>query len=245
MDPETRELVARIAALPEDWHGAGTVNRAVLHALARHCEESAPVLRSAETGAGRTTLLLSHLSQDHLVFAADSGESMSRTRASGLLRTDAVTFIEGPTQVTLPGYAFSDPLQVVLLDGPHAYPFPDLEYYYFYPQLAAGGLLVIDDTRIPTIGRMLDILKADAMFDLIEVVRDTAFLRRTSAPALDPVGDGWWLQGYNRRYFEAVRGVGTREGRTGRLLRRVSDATPQPVKDAVPDSVRRLLLKRM
>jgi hypothetical protein len=244
-DEQTVDLVDRICALPDDWHGAGTVNRAVLLALARHCKETGGVARSAETGAGRTTLLLSHLSRSHVVFADESGESVSRTRSSALLRADTVTFVEGPTQVTLPGHVFDAPLQVVLLDGPHGYPFPDLEYFHFYPHLAPGGLLVLDDTRIPTVGRMLDILKADAMYHLAEVVRDTAFLRRTSAPAVDPHGDGWWLQGYNRREYELVSGVGTHDGRVGRLLRRISDATPQAAKDAVPDSIRRVLLRRM
>jgi hypothetical protein len=37
------------------------------------------------------------------------------------------------------------------------------------------------------------------MFDLDGIVRTTAFFTRTSAPAFDPVGDGWWRQKYNAR----------------------------------------------
>jgi hypothetical protein len=245
VDATITDLIDRIAALPEDWHGAGSVNRAVLLAIARHCERLGVVDRSAETGAGRTTLLLSHCSESHVVFTEDAGESMSRTRAAELLQADHVTFVEGPSQRTLPNHAFDGPLQLVLLDGPHGYPFPDLEYYYFYPHLATGGLLILDDTRIPTIGRMLDILKVDPMYELVEVVRDTAFLRRTATPSVDPLGDGWWQQGYNRRAFELVSGLGRRDSATSRLLRRVSDATPQSVKDAAPDFVRRTFLRRM
>jgi hypothetical protein len=114
-------------------------------------------------------------------------------------------FVEGPTQRTLPRHVFSEKHQLVLIDGPHGYPFPDLEYFYLYPTIDPGGLLVLDDIRIPTIGRMAEILAAGDMFSLIEMVeRNTAFFRRTEAPTIDPDTDGWWLQAYNRRYYEAL-----------------------------------------
>jgi hypothetical protein len=37
------------------------------------------------------------------------------------------------------------------------------------------------------------------MFELVQVVERTAFFRRTTALVFDPFGDGWWLQGYNRK----------------------------------------------
>jgi len=64
---------------------------------------------------------------------------MSVVQASSLLNPGAVRFVEGPTQKTLPRYTFEAKLQAVLLDGPHAYPFPDLEYFYFYPHIERGG----------------------------------------------------------------------------------------------------------
>lgn len=240
MKQEHRQLIDKIAALPSDWHGAGSVNQEVLLAIARHCESMGRIRQSAETGAGRTTLLFSHLSDNHLVFAKDDGTSISATRASSLLRAEHVTFIEGPTQKTLPTYEFDCTFQVVLIDGPHGYPFPDLEYYYFYPRLDSDGLLILDDTQIPSIGRMLDILRADAMFDLVEIVCNTAFLRRTSAPIIEPYTDSWWLQGYNQSIIRPA-------GKTafGRFLRRVSKLTPQVIKDSLPNVLKRKLWKRM
>jgi hypothetical protein len=194
--------------------------------------------------SGRTTLLFSHLSERHLVFAKDDANSVSAVRASALLWSDRVTFVEGPTQRTLPAHEFEGSFQVVLIDGPHGYPFPDLEYYYFYPHLDAGGLLILDDTRIPSISRMLEIVKADPMFELIETVRDTAFLKRTDAPTIDPCGDHWWLQGYNRSYYdESLPPAG--HTRVSGVLGRLSRVTPQSVKDAVPAGLRKALRKRM
>jgi hypothetical protein len=87
----------------------------------------------------------------------------------------------------------------VLLDGPHGFPFPQLEYYYLYPHLDTGALLVLDDVQIPTIHQLYKFLRRDEMFEEIEVVGHTAFLRRTAAPAFDPLADGWWRQRFNER----------------------------------------------
>jgi len=52
------------------------------------------------------------------VFAADGGTgSINAIRASSLL-PQAVTFVEGPTQLTLPRHRFTKPLQLALIDGP-------------------------------------------------------------------------------------------------------------------------------
>lgn len=196
------DLLRRIVALPLDWHGAGTVSPIVLEALRRHATAGGEIRNSVETGTGRTTLLLSHLSRNHLVFTQDdSGEydSLSRVRASELLNLATVTFVVGPTQRTLVGHEFTAPIDLAFIDGPHAYPFPELEYWAIYPHLVSGALLVIDDVQIPTIANLVDVLSADAMYDLIEVVHTAAFFRRTSAPAVDPYGEGWWLQGINAR----------------------------------------------
>jgi hypothetical protein len=96
-------------------------------------------------------------------------------------------------------------LQLALIDGPHGYPFPDMEYYYLYPHLDEGALLIIDDIHIATIGHLFDFLKEDEMFRLIEVVDKTAFFERTAAPIFDPYQDGWWMQNYNTRRFSQMK----------------------------------------
>jgi hypothetical protein len=200
-------LIDQIALLPDDWHSAGSVHPPVLRTIAAHAEAMGGIRNSVETGSGKTTLLFSHLSQNHLVFAVDGGtRSISKVKQSNLFNPSRVVFIEGPTQLTLPRHTFTHKLQLALIDGPHGYPFPDLEYYYFYPQLQTGGLLLIDDIQIPTIGRMFEMIKADDMFDLLETVDNMAFFKRTEAPLIDPLSDSWWLQGYNRAVYEQMIG---------------------------------------
>jgi hypothetical protein len=146
----TWDLVEKITRLPSDWHGAGSVGKNVLSAILSHAGRVGTIHHSVETGSGKTTLLFSHLSSHHTVFAVDAGQSMSQVRNSELFNAGSTTFVEGPTQRTLPTHVFSHRHQIVLIDGPHGYPFPDLEYYYFYPTIEVGGLLVLDDIQIPS-----------------------------------------------------------------------------------------------
>jgi hypothetical protein len=92
-------------------------------------------------------------------------------------------------------------VDLALLDGPHAYPYPDLEYYCVYQQLRPGALLVIDDIHIPTVHRLFTFLKEDEMFRLAHVERTTAFFVRTAAPTFSPLGDGWEFQAFNTARF--------------------------------------------
>jgi len=216
------DVLSEIRQIAPTLHRAGTFSDLTLEAIFRHVSRRR-VARSAETGSGASTLLLSHVSGDHTVFALDAGTGSVRSiEGSPLLRREIVTFVEGPTQLTLPRHQFTHPLQLVLLDGPHGYPFPDLEYYYLYPHLAADGLLIVDDIHIPTITNLFDFLSADEMFDLLEVVETTAFFRRTDAPTFSPIGDGWWTQRYNQRAFESTPG----ELRRTDLPEKVETPTP-------------------
>jgi hypothetical protein len=179
-------------------HKAGTFSEKQFDALLEHLSRR-NIVNSIETGSGASTLLFSHLSQHHTVFALDDGNgSICNIQQSTLLRGENVTFVEGPTQKTLPAYQFEERLEVALIDGPHGYPFPDLEYYYIYPHLRNGALLIVDDIHIRSIYNLFNFLKADKMFYLEQVVKTTAFFTRTDALTFDPLGDGWWDQGYNQ-----------------------------------------------
>lgn len=232
VDPQ--RLVADLAKLSPDWHGHGLLSQKATSAIARNANR--PTLHSMETGAGRSTILLSNLSADHTVFTI-ANDSLQAALDSPLTRRERIHVVPGPTQLTLPGHEFAAPLDLALLDGPHGYPFPDLEYFFVYPHLATGALLVIDDIHIPTINNMFRFLSEDAMFEVVEVVDTTGFLRRTDAPVFPAHEDGWWTQSYNYSRFP-ISGWPA----WGGLRPRVRNLVPRPVrqiaKRAVPSRIR-------
>ena len=139
MTQDAAGVLSEVLKVAATLHGAGTFSAATLGALVHHAS-TRPIRHSAETGSGATTLVFSHLSEDHLVFATDSGTgSVTSVQRSPLLRPGVVTFIDGPTQLTLPRHSFTHRLQLALIDSPHGYPFPDLRYYYLYPHSTKAG----------------------------------------------------------------------------------------------------------
>jgi Methyltransferase domain len=234
LDPSLDEICRRIAEVAPGLHSAGTFSPRTFNAIAR-AAGNRTIHHSVETGSGASTLLFSHLSSHHTVFASDGGSgSVTNVRRSPSLRPNVVTFVEGPTQVTLPRHNFTEKLQLALIDGPHGYPFPDLEYYLLYPHLDAGALLILDDIHIPTVHNLFQFLRRDAMFELDRVVQTTAFFTRTDAPTFDPLGDGWWQQKYNSRpllrytWRDGIRNLvpGSTRRRLSRMKREISLGSP-------------------
>src|SRR5258707_6309185 len=88
-----------------------------------------PFRSSAETGCGGSTMVLSHASEHHIAFAIE-GEDRTITELlkQSDLRTENVIFVEGESKDTLPGHRFEGQMDLVLLDAPHSYPIPQIEF---------------------------------------------------------------------------------------------------------------------
>lgn len=226
-----QDIAAKIADLPPDWHQAGSMTPRVLEAMAALMAGMPPIQSSVETGSGKTTLLFSHASSQHLTFALDCGNgSIERVKESDLFRRGNVEFIEGSSQKTLPQRKFDREIDIALIDGPHGYPFPELEYFHLYPHIRKGGYLLLDDIQIPTITSMFRILSADKMWDLKEVVDDLAIFQRTDHKGVDPYEDGWWKQGFNESHYNRSNGGDGRPGLGRKARNAVARVLPKRVK---------------
>jgi hypothetical protein len=72
--------------------------------------------------------------QSHIAFAIEGKDrTITELRKQSDLRTENVVFVEGETKDTLPGYHLEGEVDLVLLDGPHAYPLPQIEFAYLFP----------------------------------------------------------------------------------------------------------------
>ena len=152
---------------------------------------------TAETGCGGSTIVLSHASQQHIAFAIEGTDhTITELRKQSACRAENVTFVEGETKDTLPGYRFEREIDLVLLDGPHAYPLPQVEFAYLFPHIKVGGWLVLDDIQIPSVHDLFRFLSRESSVVLEEVAVRTAFFRRIKVVESGP--DGWPLQGMNR-----------------------------------------------
>jgi predicted O-methyltransferase YrrM len=186
-------------------HASGTIHNDVLVVMERILPKD--INTSLETGCGKSTILFSNILKKHFVFTIDdrhtSNSSINFFQHSPLTQNYRIVLIPGPTQITLPHHTHEADYDFVFLDGPHAFPFPQLEYYHLYQHIKRGGVLILDDINIPTIGELAAFLYEDAMWELMTVVHTTAIFRRTDAETFCSTGDGWQTQEYNKRRFSA------------------------------------------
>lgn len=191
-------------------HRAGTLSAAPLERIEWYFEnyfKGKPV-RSVETGCGASTIIFSTYAEHHTAYSyddrADDNSSVLFAQEYPEFRADHVKWVFGPTQRTI----FSDPLEqdvdMILIDGPHGYPFPELEYFAFYKRLRPGGILIVDDVHIPTITNFYKFLMQDDGFRPHGLALTTAFFQRTDTPPFNMEGDDWWLQRYNTQSFPAM-----------------------------------------
>ena len=200
----TAELVGKYVST-RGAHWSGALWEPQLRAIERLCPSRGTTI---ETGCGASTILFSQLSRHHTVFTHDDrnheNSSVRFATESPLFRAATVEFIFGPTQLTLPAFKFERKIDAALIDGPHAFPFAELEYYYIYPHLTTGGILMVDDVHIPTLFNLYRFLREEKMFMFLDKISNTAFFRRTNVPTFDPLGDGWDQQYFNLRRFPAI-----------------------------------------
>jgi methyltransferase family protein len=176
------------------FHPWDAMAPAALEGLARR----GPYQSSSETGCGGSTIVLSHISKHHVAFAIEGADqTITGLRQHSDFRSDTVVFVEGETKRTLPTHSFDGPLDLALLDGPHAYPLPQLEFVYLFPHIRTGGWIVLDDIQIPSVHELFRFLRMESDVVLEEVIVRTAFFRKISQCERGP--DGWQWQAMNRR----------------------------------------------
>jgi methyltransferase family protein len=183
------ELIVRA----RDFHPWDAMSPAALEAILLR----GPFERTAETGCGGSTIILSRASQQHTAFAVEGQDrTISELRKHDDLLAARVVFVEGETKHTLPRHQWQGDLDLVLLDGPHAYPLPQLEFAYLFPRIKTGGWLAIDDIQIPSVYELFLFLQDEPCVSLEDVKVRTAFFRKISAAK--PELDGWTSQAMNR-----------------------------------------------
>jgi hypothetical protein len=145
-----------------------------------------------ETGCGLSTIviLLAGVSR-HFAVAPSAEEFDAITdecRARGVDMARLVAVLEDSAKY-LP-HADLPALDLVLIDGDHAFPFPFLDWYYTADRLKVGGVMVVDDVQIVT-GRILaDFMAADPKWH--ETVRHPSGRFAIYQKLVHPIHAGGW-----------------------------------------------------
>jgi predicted O-methyltransferase YrrM len=158
---------------PANWSVAGDVLRFLTDLVK-------PGMNTLETGAGQTTVVFAVRGANHVCITPDTAQA-ERIRAylEPLGTGSSVRFIHQSSDEALPsGCHIPERLDLVLIDGAHRFPFPILDWYYTQARVPVGGMMIVDDIRMPSVRILYDFLNGEDEWELVTAFEVTAAFRR-------------------------------------------------------------------
>jgi hypothetical protein len=154
-------LTDRLRALPPGIHGEGDEFRGLAWPALEWLErEIRPGMATLETGAGSSTLAFAQGGADHVAVTPSAGEEERIRAQADRMGIDhsRVRFEIGPSHEVLPRLE-PRPLDLVLVDGAHGFPYPVLDWWFTAAQLKVGGRMLLDDAYMPPVAMLVDALR--------------------------------------------------------------------------------------
>lgn len=184
-----RKRISEVVSDPPPVHGPAAGAQQVWSTeldcydfLARHVE---PGSRTLETGCGVSTALFVLWGAEHTCVVYDQHEAdvlleWARERDIDVSR---LRFEIGPSDAVLPGLEPTE-LDLVFVDGSHAFPAPIIDWFYGAGRLREGGIVVLDDLQLAAVRLgLLEFLAKDPRWELVaHQDKWAAFVRRSSGP---------------------------------------------------------------
>ncbi len=144
----------------------------------------APGMSTLETGCGQTTVVFSIAGTKHTCIMPNRGEAERVERyCEELGLGNTVAFLIESSDAALPsGERIPPMLDHVFIDGAHAFPAPIIDWHYTARKLKIGGILSIDDYKMPSVNILYNFLCAEKEWALIENVQNTGFFKKLREP---------------------------------------------------------------
>ena len=180
--------------MPPRIHGGGAecwgLEWKALDWLERELEAG---FNTLETGAGTSTIVFAAAGTDHeAITPADSERERIIDECKRRQISPArVSFHIGSSHEVLANLP-SRPLDLVLIDGAHGFPYPLLDWWYLAPRLRVGGRILLDDCYLPPVAALADFLRADQSWEVAAAPgRRSIVVRKLadSLPAFDWQGE--------------------------------------------------------
>lgn len=210
-ETETRRTIAKQETSLNGWSFENISNNRpacygiapeVAHFLYDSVSEQSQTL---ETGSGISTLAFALRGSRHIAVtpSADEVANIRSYAVANQIPLDRVEFVVEPSDRYLPQCQVAD-LDLVLIDGKHAFPWPILDWFFTADKLKAGGLVVLDDLQMSSVSMLGDFLSEDPRWQVDRRFgRRTLVMKKISGPIHDV---SWHMQPYiTRRYGRKAR----------------------------------------
>jgi hypothetical protein len=171
VDRLLRDLPIFHAHGTEQWDASPGTLRAIQQAVYEG-------IQTLETGCGASTVVFAAQGARHTVISVD-GEEHDRVRAYlrriGIDDSRLVSIV-GWSDRILPDLCLCRErfLDVALIDGAHAFPYPAVDWHYITRAMKVGGKLLFDDIPIPACAYVFRFMQSDPHWHLDAILKNRA-----------------------------------------------------------------------
>ena len=183
-------LTDDLRAAPPGLHGHAEFWGLAWEALAFIERTVQPGMATLETGAGASTIVFAAQGADHeaVTPSAEEAERITAECERRGIPTEKLRFRIGSSADVLRTWD-ARPLDLVLVDGAHAFPYPMLDWWFLAPHLKIGGLMLLDDAYMPPVAAVVDHLRGSPAWRLEEPV---SFRTAAACKLADEIPPGEW-----------------------------------------------------
>jgi hypothetical protein len=160
-----------IRSAPPGLHGADEYWGLAWAALEWLEQNVRPGWSTLETGSGASTIVFAAAGARHEAVTPDAGEEARiRARCAELgVGSDEVDFRIGPSHEVLVRWE-PRPLDLVLIDGAHGFPYPILDWWHVASHVVPGGTVLLDDAYLPAVAAIVDYARSSDAWRVEEAV---------------------------------------------------------------------------
>lgn len=160
-----------------------------------------PSSHTLETGAGISTLIFAIKGATHTVVTPSESEIVAIRGYAKTKNIDLgnIQFVMKPSDQFLPSANIKN-LDMVFLDGKHAFPWPVIDWFYSADRLKQGGIMIVDDAHMKSVRILVDFMRVDPGWSLLKSFGNKNFSFRKERDSIHDVA--WHMQPYNINYLD-------------------------------------------
>jgi predicted O-methyltransferase YrrM len=183
-------LTDELRVSPPSLHGQAEFWGLAWEALAFIERTVQPGMATLETGAGASTIVFAARGADHeaVTPSADEAERIRAECDRRGISTERVRFRIGSSADVLRTWE-PRALDLALVDGAHAFPYPTLDWWFLAPHLKVGGVMLLDDAYMPPVAAVVDHLRGSPAWAL---ERPASFRTAVARKLADEIPPSEW-----------------------------------------------------
>jgi predicted O-methyltransferase YrrM len=149
-----------------------------------------------ETGGGWSTCVFAACAKKHICINPDitANELIERFLREHDVNIGELVFHHETSDMALPALDKTCHLDVAFIDGNHSFPIPVLDWHYIDLHLKEGGVILIDDSHIRSVGVLSEYLSKEESYEKITTIGQTEVFRKVAEHRVW----GWADQNFNK-----------------------------------------------